>query len=270
VTAQGNGGRSRRASLVDGAEATLRRWLTTGRHRPGDRLPPEHDLAAMLGVSRGTLRTALQRLEGTGEILRRQGSGTFVGRVVPPASLQEGLERLESYSSLARRRGIQLGVRDLRVEWAPLDDELAGTFDVPAGRPAVHVHRVVLIDGAPAAIMRDVLSPEVELLPLPSMEEALCRGAMVLDVLVDAGLPVGFSSTRIAPALIGPDDAAGQALEMQEATGVLLLEETVHLVTGEVVECSQDLFAPSSLDLHVVRWLASASPEPVGPTASAG
>lgn len=268
MTAHAGGRRGRRASLVDGAESALRRWLTTGRHRPGDRLPPEHDLAAMLGVSRGTLRTALQRLEATGEILRRQGSGTFVGRVVATASLQEGLERLESYSSLARRRGVRLGVRDLRVEWAPLDEDLARVFDVETGRAALHVHRVVLIDGAPGAVMSDVLHPEVELPPRRTLEAALRRGAMVLDVLVDAGLPVGFSSTRIAPALIGPDDASGRALGMQRATGVLVLEETVHLVTGEVVERSQDLFAPSGLDLHVIRWLSSDSPGPVGPAAS--
>ena len=45
----------------------------------------------MLGVSRGTLRTALQRLEHTGEIVRRQGSGTFVGRVATPTAFVEGL-----------------------------------------------------------------------------------------------------------------------------------------------------------------------------------
>ena len=67
-------------SLVDVAEDALRSWLQTGRHRPGDRLPPEQELSAALGISRGTLRTALRRLEESGEIVRRQGSGTFVGQ----------------------------------------------------------------------------------------------------------------------------------------------------------------------------------------------
>ena len=57
--------RRRRASLVDVAEDALRRWLATGRHRAGERLPPEQELSARLGISRGTLRTALQRLEET-------------------------------------------------------------------------------------------------------------------------------------------------------------------------------------------------------------
>src|SRR6185436_7746865 len=97
-----------KTSLVDVAEEALRRWLATGRHRSGERLPPEQELSSMLGISRGTLRTALRRLEETGEIVRRQGSGTFVGKVGRPASFREGLEQLESYSSLARRRGVKL------------------------------------------------------------------------------------------------------------------------------------------------------------------
>src|SRR6266567_7967653 len=88
--------REKRPSLADSAEQALRDWLSPGRHRPGDRLPPEHELGAMLGVSRGTLRIALERLEATGEIVRRQGSGTFVASVPRPFALDEGLERLES------------------------------------------------------------------------------------------------------------------------------------------------------------------------------
>jgi len=84
-------------SLVDIAEEAIRGWLATGRHRPGERLPPEQELSAHLGISRGTLRTALQRLEDTGEIVRRQGSGTYVGRAVS-TSLDEGLQRMAAWA----------------------------------------------------------------------------------------------------------------------------------------------------------------------------
>ena len=100
-------------SLVDSAEEALHNWLAGGRYRQGDRLPPEQEVATMLGVSRGTLRSALHRLEERGEIVRRQGSGTFVGRSAVPAALGERLERLEPYSSLAERRGLTLSSVDL-------------------------------------------------------------------------------------------------------------------------------------------------------------
>src|ERR671931_139537 len=101
-----------RSSLVDVAEDALRRWLATGRHRAGDRLPPEQELSARLGISRGTLRTALRRLEERGEIVRRQGSGNFVGHSTA-WSLDEGLEKLVSYTELARRRGVAIALGEL-------------------------------------------------------------------------------------------------------------------------------------------------------------
>src|SRR5215212_2773349 len=124
-----------KASLVDVAEEALRRWLATGRHRVGERLPPEQELSAQLGISRGTLRTALQRLEDTGEIIRRQGSGTYVGRAAS-TSLDEGLEKLVSYSELARQRGVKLEVGDLSVEQRPLSAETAELFGLAPGTPA--------------------------------------------------------------------------------------------------------------------------------------
>src|SRR5262245_49904435 len=111
----------------------------------------------MLGVSRGTLRLALQRLESAGEIARRQGSRTFVASVPRPTALDEGLERLESYTSLARRRGVKLTVDQLVIERNALAPELAQAFALDAGTIAPSISRVLLADGTPAAIMVDTV-----------------------------------------------------------------------------------------------------------------
>jgi GntR family transcriptional regulator len=259
--------RAKRPSLVDSAEQALRDWLAPGRHRTGDRLPPEHELGAMLGVSRGTLRTALQRLESSGEIVRRQGSGTFVASVPRPTALDEGLERLESYSSLARRRGVELTVSRLVIERIGLNAELAQAFDVDTATTAPSISRVLLADGEPAAIMVDTIHPEVELPTEPQLQRAMERGDMVLDVLVGRGLPISYSYTRIVPRLISARERAGKALAIAGTTAVLELDETFHLTSGEVVQHSTDIFAPSVLDLHVIRWLEARRPAQVNPGA---
>jgi GntR family transcriptional regulator len=257
--------RAKRPSLVDSAEQALRDWLAPGRHRTGDRLPPEHELGAMLGVSRGTLRTALQRLESSGEIVRRQGSGTFVASVPGHVALDEGLERLESYSSLARRRGVKLSVRDLVIAQTPVS---AGhVFGVEPGTPATSISRVLLADGQPAAIMVDTVHPEVELPSEAQLQRSMERGDMVLDVLVGRGLPIAYSSTRIVPRVISARERAGKALAVAGTTAVLELDETFHLTSGEVVQHSTDIFARGVLDLHVIRWLEARRPAQVNPGA---
>ncbi|HKE77809.1 MAG TPA: GntR family transcriptional regulator [Solirubrobacteraceae bacterium] len=262
--------RAKRPSLVDSAEQALRDWLAHGGHRSGDRLPPEHELSAMLGVSRGTLRLALQRLESAGEIARRQGSGTFVASVPRPTALDEGLERLESYTSLARRRGVKLTVDQLVIERNALAPELAQAFGLDAGTIAPSISRVLLADGTPAAIMVDTVHPEIALPSESRLRRAMERGEMVLDVLVGRGLPIAYSYTRIAARVVSARQRDGKALALTGPTAVLELDETFHLTSGEVVQHSIDLFAPSALDLHVIRWLEAGRPAQINPSGDDG
>jgi GntR family transcriptional repressor for pyruvate dehydrogenase complex len=65
--------------------------IGSDRLRPGDRLPPERELAAMLGTSRPSLREALQSLKARGWVEIRHGSGVFVADPATTRSLREAL-----------------------------------------------------------------------------------------------------------------------------------------------------------------------------------
>lgn len=64
--------------ISDAIAATLERRILEGSLKPGDRLPPERELAADLGVSRPSLREAIQKLASKGMVTSRQGGGTYV------------------------------------------------------------------------------------------------------------------------------------------------------------------------------------------------
>jgi DNA-binding GntR family transcriptional regulator len=251
-----------RPSLVDDTEQALRAWLATGSHRQGDRLPPELELASMLGVSRGTLRTALDRLEDSGEITRRQGSGTYVGKAVRPTAFHEGLEVLRPYSELAERRGVALSVRDLEVVERRLGSEVAEVFGLDPDTPAWTITRTILADREPVAVMRDVVRPDVTLPPVAALRAAIEAGGMVLDVLLEHGVAIAFAVTRVRPLMVSSRERVGRALGVQGATAVLELEEIMHLGSGEAVQHSSDTFAPGGIDLQVRRNLDVARPAP--------
>ncbi len=83
------------ASAVDACFDHLRRAIVSGQLPPGQRLPPERELAQQLAVNRTTLRSALTRLHAAGLIASRQGSGTLVRdfrRAAGPELLPELLE----------------------------------------------------------------------------------------------------------------------------------------------------------------------------------
>ncbi|PYY50275.1 GntR family transcriptional regulator [Curtobacterium sp. MCPF17_050] len=89
---------------VDEVEDRLVTALAVGEYLPAARLPPERELAALLGVARVTVRSALARLVDRGllETRRGRGGGTFV-RTQWPASSSESVGR----TLLARWAGIQ-------------------------------------------------------------------------------------------------------------------------------------------------------------------
>ena len=240
---------------MDETETALRERLAANRARPGDRLPPEHELAEGVGVSRGTIRLALERLESNGELVRRQGSGTFVGRVALGPAFSEGLEVLESYALLARRQGKRLEVRNLQVEQARTPGYVAEALGVRRGTRATLIQRTLLVDRAVAAHMRDIVHPDIELPPPEELRAAISSGKMVLDVLIECGVPVVYAKTSVRPRLVEPGSRLGEAINATRVTAALELIELLHVARGQAVQYSTDLFAPGSIDLHGIRGL---------------
>jgi GntR family transcriptional regulator len=249
-----------RPSLVDGAERALRNWLAPGRYRQGDRLPPEHEVAAMLGVSRGTLRSALQRLEESGEIVRRQGSGTFVGRMAVPTAFGERLERLEPYSSVAARRGLTLAAVDVKIEHRAVGGEAGEALGLDPTATTTTITRTLVAGGSAVAVMFDVVHPQIALPGSDDLLLALVQGQMVLDVLIDIGVPVTYARTRVMPTVLTARERAGKLLGIHGTTAGLELEELIFAGRDDRVAYSRDLFAPGGIEVMVMRSLDSPRP----------
>ncbi len=224
-----------------------------GRYKAGDRIPPEAELVGTLGVSRTTVRAGLARLVERGLLERRRGSGTFL--VQPPAGarLAAGLERLETYTVHAERLGLKLDSEDLGIEAVGADPDEAAALEVSEGDPLVKVSRVLLVEGKRAAWMVDVVPEDV--VGFEEVRELFRPDAMVLDLLVSLGVPVGFSQMFIETVMIGPGDHVGRKLGLGSSTAALSLTQTMYLTDGRPVQWSRDTFLPGHLNLHVVREL---------------
>ena len=86
-----------RKLMADEIAATLRQRAAAGEWGDDLRLPAERDLATELGVSRNTIRLALQRLEEAGDLVRQVGRGTFLTSDEAP-TLTAIVKRMEGAS----------------------------------------------------------------------------------------------------------------------------------------------------------------------------
>lgn len=71
-----------RPSLSDALTERMLDLIREGNHKPGDRLPSTRELSQRFAVTTPTLREALRRLEATGAIEMRHGSGLYVGAAI--------------------------------------------------------------------------------------------------------------------------------------------------------------------------------------------
>jgi len=119
----------------------LREMIHRGDLRPGDRLPPERDLAKMLGVSRPTLRAGIRSLAAVGVLQSRQGAGTFVVKSEGPPSLDSSPLRLMASlhgftpaEMFEARRSLEMAVAGLAAkratgeQLATMSEEIAGMY----------------------------------------------------------------------------------------------------------------------------------------------
>jgi GntR family transcriptional repressor for pyruvate dehydrogenase complex len=90
------------ARLADAVASTLEKRILEGSLRPGDRLPAERELAVELGVSRPSLREAIQRLAAKGLLTTRHGGGTVVTDRLEAHFAEPWQQMLEGHPLLQR------------------------------------------------------------------------------------------------------------------------------------------------------------------------
>ena len=86
--------------ISDAVASTLERRILEGSLKSGDRLPPERELAIELGVSRPSLREAIQKLASKGMVTSRQGGGTYVTDALESTFFDPWQEMMGSYPNL--------------------------------------------------------------------------------------------------------------------------------------------------------------------------
>jgi GntR family transcriptional regulator len=203
--------------------------IADGRLGPGDRLPPERELAAEHGVSRMTVRQALQTLESRG--LLRRSIGRSGGSFVAQPKLERDLGTFSGLSEQLRRQGVEAGARVVSAR--EVDGEL-------------EIVRVRLADGEPFALERSRFPAE----RFDGLLELDLTGSLY-ELLADRfdAAPVR-AVERIEPVLADADEA--DALGVEAGTPLMLVDRTAYDAGGLVVETARDVFRGDRT--RIVAW----------------
>ena len=126
----------------------LKESLNSGKYQKGDKLPTEKELCQNYGISRLTVRRAMDELRREGFIERLKGKGTFV----TGSKREEQLAILTGFTDEARKRGSETRSVVLENKLVRVPADAVELFDIPADAMVVLLKRVRFLEGEPYAI----------------------------------------------------------------------------------------------------------------------
>ncbi|MHB8528945.1 MAG: GntR family transcriptional regulator [Caulobacteraceae bacterium] len=136
-----------RAPLYQRLQRALREAIADNRLAADEALPPERDLAEEFGVSRITVRRALETLVEEGLLTRRQGAGTFV-----TSRVEKSFSKLSSFSEDMISRGRKPESVWLSRSSGAVNPEESLTLGLSPGTLVYRFNRIRYADGAPMAV----------------------------------------------------------------------------------------------------------------------
>jgi GntR family transcriptional regulator len=217
----------------------LRRLIAAS--RPGDRLPSEAELCERFGVSRMTVRQAVQVLANERLLVRRRGEGTFTAPRVVARLLGSPL----SFTESMRRRGLRASSRMLHAGWIDPSPEDRAALHLPVGSRAIVVERLRLADDLPMAIERVVAPPT-------------CAGILD-DDLAGGSLHEAFERLGRIPMRAQARVSARPATDIErrllglDPDGVVLSERrTIDDQDGVPIEHTETLYAAERYEFEAV------------------
>ncbi|HET8608058.1 MAG TPA: GntR family transcriptional regulator [Gaiellaceae bacterium] len=198
----------------------------------GAALPSERQLSADLGVSRLTIRAALDELERDGLLVRRRGAGTFVRE---PKIAQE--LTMTSFSEDMARRGMRPGSKTLSLTTTSAGAWLGRCLHVSPSERIVVAKRLRLADAETMAI-ETLHVPEAL---VPDLRPADLEGGSFYDLLENRyGIAIAGGLQTIEPTVTNEEES--EALGVPLLSPAFQFERTTRTAGGEIVEFVRSIY----------------------------
>lgn len=117
----------------------LRSQIATGKYPVGSRIPTENELAQSLGVSRPTVRHALDLLTSEERLIRVKGSGTFVAQ---PKLIHESTSFVTGYREECRKKNRVLRTRVICLQTEKAEEPISTSLNLTPGEMVTRLTRI--------------------------------------------------------------------------------------------------------------------------------
>jgi DNA-binding GntR family transcriptional regulator len=217
----------------------LEQAISDGRLSAGDRLENELDLAERFGLSRPTVRQAIQELVRKGLLVRKRGVGTQVvhGQVKRPVELSSLYDDLD-------RSGQHPTTRVLARELVAADARLAGALGIAVGVPVLRIERLRSAGDQPLAIMCNWLPAD-----LADFTSEQLAGQGLYELLRRSGVHIRIATQRIGARAASLPEA--RLLHERKGAPLLTMQRTAYDDSGRAVEFGSHAYRAETYSFEV-------------------
>ncbi|TDC95260.1 GntR family transcriptional regulator [Actinomadura sp. 7K507] len=197
----------------------------------GDALPSERRLADELGVSRPTLRQAIDGLVAEGLLDRRHGSGTYVAepRIAVPLTMT-------SFTEDMAKRGMKPGGRVLSFRTETAGARIGRRLALSPAEEVFTIRRLRLADGTTMAIETLFLARSL----MPGLRRHDLEGRSFYDLLRGNGIVIASGTETIEPTVTTAEEAA--ELDVPVHTPAFLFERITRDQDGRPLEYVRSVY----------------------------
>lgn len=217
----------------------LERAINDGVLAPGDRISNEIALADQLGLSRPTMRQAIQTLVDKGMLVRKRGVGTQVVR----SPIRRSVE-LTSLQDDLLRAGQEPRTQVLAQEQVEADERTAAELKLGPGARVWHLERLRFIGDQPLALMTNTIP--VGVIDLASVDLATTG---LYELLRRSGVHLRVAHQRIGA--IRADTRAARLLGGRKGDPLLTMQRTAFDDAGDAVELGSHVYRPDLYTFEV-------------------
>lgn len=210
----------------------IQQAITGGQLPPGSRLENEISLGDRLGLSRPTIRKAIQELVDKGLLVRRRGVGTQVVH----GQVSRGVELTSLHDDLVRSgKTPTTKVLSLLIQRA--DSHIAELLAVPVGTEVIRMERLRFADNAPVSVMINWLPGQFKAISVSDLEEV-----GLYQWLRIQGITIRVAKQKISARKATQHEA--DLLEVENGAALLSMDRTAYDDGGHAVEYGHHCYRP--------------------------
>lgn len=204
--------------------------IRSGRFKPGDRLPTEAELQKRFGVSRITVRSAVNELFLKGLVVRKPALGTFVAG----PKIEQELRRLTGFVEDMEAAGLKASASVVKIESVKADSNVAKRLGLSSGSRVTYIERVRLGDQEPLSFDCTWLPSHIG----AKVAREDLKAKPIFSLLEDQyGIPLGGAEYVIEACLASEHVAKHLAIPI--GNPVLLIERTTYARDGKPIDYEQ-------------------------------